>query len=172
VEVRLVPSSAIPERVAINRSSLRVTPLPIHAVATTDDYDIEFTVDAVGDGPPECRSITVRARDDGAPITTTGMRVPLAKLVVTAVDLASMPMMDAFARGESEWLDRIADAMPAVDRHLITDEELPTVALLAKTFGRRAAGAVAVEFGVKRRTAFRAIQRARDAGLITEEDER
>jgi hypothetical protein len=171
MEVHLVPSGRPTESVVIDRRGgvERFVPVPIHATASTDDYEIDYVVDAGplgGNATFECRALTVRARDGGPAVSSAGVRISVSKLVRAAVELAAVRSPNDIA------LPLSALVMAGRDRHLIDDESLRDVAALVRDHGRYATAIICATYKVRKRTAYRAIQRARDAGYITDEEEK
>lgn len=173
--------SATPTRALLIPSKGIGVPYPIE-VATTDatptDYDVDFTIDAIGERLGVTRA-EIRARPGGPPVTSTALhKIPLHAWMEHAIAAASIPLK-VDETGAPALRSSSDDPPPARKPPTrawrtprksgpgsITDEHLAEVAEVYRNAGRAPVEAVRKRFAVSRSTAGEWVMKARKRGLL------
>jgi hypothetical protein len=135
--------------------------------------DVEFVLGIEETPNPRLvvTELTVRQRDGGPPVTTTGLReISIPKLIAAVVD--AIWQLDAIFMGDPE--DETFDKSPMWQHtrsrrgqgRALADDQLAEVAAVYKANPGHTTRAVKDRFKIGRSTAGDYITRARDAGLL------
>jgi hypothetical protein len=133
---------------------------------------------AVVDGVPQCREITIWAKDDGREVRTSDLRaIPLetwiedlfglvaARITEEGTD-GSVAAVTEFSEDRAREAAKVVQRARAAGRRTITRERLEEVAEIYRANPARPTEAVSRALGVQHTTAAKYVQRARGGGLL------